>query len=579
MARSCGLRIGSRRFELVVLDGGPKKSRILATAVGDLGRPPGEPAAEGAEADAGADAADALRQAVKENAVPTDNIGLAIDTSLAAFRNIKMPFADRAKIEQVLKFEVESLLPQWSVDDVVVDFHVLESTSDSSELLVTAVPKADLRRAIDLCARAGAEPQEAELEATAMVNAALAAGVCGSGNAQILVHVGEVSTSVVVVDAGKLREMRAIHLGALSHEVAPAAVQAEGEPTAEPASAETPAGPAVVAAADPAEIERRLDQVVRRIRRELGRTVSAARTLHPIEAIHVCGLAVPGLADGNVLDVPIRPLDVFGAEPSVPEASRGELVVAYGAALRQLGGGELRPSLRREELRYSGAFERLELPLAVVALLLVTLLGVWNIFLFKDATFLDAKLGVWRDWTRVFLIGDIKKGQGGVLKSPSDDVRRYLTNLDSDVERTKFEQLDHVKALLQGEVKKLEKDLGQDAEISQPQSALTGLTLVLDVLDKQGSEVARPSLRKVTSAYQRGKSNRPDSVKITFDVTFFADSPALATNYYEAFKRDLQSQPWYVEFEDRPNTALDDGKGIFLAGISVTVDVSKAPSG
>ena len=573
MARSCGLRIGARRFELIVLEGSPKKCRIAASAVGEFPRAPSEPAADGG--DPVAEAVATLQQVVKQHAIPTDNIGLAIDTGLAAFRNLKMPFADRAKIEQVLKFEVESHLPQWSIDDVVVDFHTLESTSDSSDLLVTAMPKAELRRLLDLCARAGVEPQEAELEATAMVNAALAAGVCGIDNAQILVHVGEVSTSVVVMDGGKVREMRAIHLGALSHELAPPPA-AEGEAAPEaPAPDSPPAG----SPTDPAEIERRLDQAIRRIRRELGRTVSAARTLHPIEAIYVCGLEVPGLAEGQVLDAPIRTLDVFQGVGDAPQEHAGLLVAAYGSALRQLGGGELHPSLRRDELRYSGALERLELPLAVVALLLVTLLGVWNIFLYKDGTFLDAKLGVWRDNTRAFLIGNINQGQAGVLKSPSDDVRRYLTNLDADKDRTKYEQLDHVKAMLAGEVKKLEKELGQDAEVSQPQSALTALTLVLDVLEKHGSEIARPSLRKVSSIYQRGKSNRPDSVKVTFDVTFFADSPALATNYYEGFKRDLAAQPWYVDFEERTNTALDDGKGIYLAGIAVTVDVSKAPSG
>jgi hypothetical protein len=150
--------------------------------------------------------------------------------------------------------------------------------------------------------------------------------------------------------------------------------------------------------------------------------------------------------------------------------------------------------------------------------------------------------------------------------------------MKDDKERTKYEQMEHLKALLSAEVKKLEKDLGQDAEVSQPQSALTALTLVLDVLEKHGSEIARPSLRKVNSVYQRGKSNRPDSVKITFDIVFFADSPALATNFYESFKRELGTKPWYVDFEERTNTALDDGKGIFLSGISVTVDVSKAPT-
>src|SRR5690242_6217830 len=103
MARSCGLRIGPRRFEIVVLDGNPRKSRVVSYAVGDLPRPDAEPAAEGG-ADPIAAAAAVIAQAVKEHDVPTENVGLAIDTGLAAFRTLKMPFAEKAKIEQVLKF-------------------------------------------------------------------------------------------------------------------------------------------------------------------------------------------------------------------------------------------------------------------------------------------------------------------------------------------------------------------------------------------------------------------------------------------------------------------------------------------
>jgi Tfp pilus assembly PilM family ATPase len=580
MARSCGLRLGSRRFELVVLDGSPKKSRVVASAVGDLPRV-GAPGTEGSD-EAAEESAAIIARAIKQHAVPTDNIGLAIDTGLAAFRPLKMPFADRAKIEAVLKFEVESLLPQWSIDDVVVDFHTLEATADSSELLITAVQKADLRRALDVCTRAGIEPQEAELEATAMVNAALAAGVCPVDTAQILVHIGELSTSVVIMDGGRLREMRAIHLGAMSHDLPAAASMVEPEAGAAPPApvegAEPRPEPAPVVV-DPADAERRLDQVIRRIRRELGRTVSAARTAHPVEGVYVCGIEVPGLLESTVLDVPVRPLDVFGGEGGQPQENAGELVVAYGAALRQLGGGVFRPSLRREELRYTGALERLELPFAVVALLLVTLLGVWNIFLYKDITFVDANLGTWRDYTRAYLLGDLKKGRPGALKSPSEDVKRFLTNMDAPTDLTKYEQMERLRGLLQGEVKKLEKDLGQDTEVAQPQSALAGLTLVLDVLEKLGTETTRPSLRKVTSVYQRARtsSNKADTVKVSLDVTFFADSPAIATNFYESFARELRSKPWFVNLEERPNQALEDGKGIFMAGLGVTVDVSKAP--
>ncbi len=193
MARACGIRIGPRRFELVVLDGSAKKHKITAYMAGELPREGDDPIAS---------AAALLREAVKQHNVPRDNVGVAIDTGLAAFRSIKVPFSDKDKIEDVIKFEVESQLPQWNVDDVVVDFQILETNDNTSDLLVTAVPKADLKTVLSICEKAGVEPLEAELETSAMVNAAYASNVCTVDSAQVLVHIGETSTSVVVMDGG-----------------------------------------------------------------------------------------------------------------------------------------------------------------------------------------------------------------------------------------------------------------------------------------------------------------------------------------------------------------------------------------
>ena len=63
MARSCGLRIGARRFELIVLEGSPKKCRIAASAIGDFAPAAREPGAEAG--DPAADAVATLHQAVK----------------------------------------------------------------------------------------------------------------------------------------------------------------------------------------------------------------------------------------------------------------------------------------------------------------------------------------------------------------------------------------------------------------------------------------------------------------------------------------------------------------------------------
>lgn len=561
MARSCGLRIGPRRYELVVLDGSPKKHKIAAYAMGDL--PHGADDAESA-------AAAVLRAAVKEHGVPADNVGVAVDTGMAAFRTLKVPFSDRNKIEEVIKFEVESHLPQWNIDDVVVDFHVLDASDDQSELLVTAAPKAELKRVLDLCGRAGVEPLEAELETSAMVNAALGSDLCTLDNAQVLVHVGELSTSVVVVDGRKVREMRAIRIGAMAIEPQAAA---EGEPAPEPEA--PPADP--LEPRDPEEAARRLEQAIKRIRRELGRTVSAARTLHPIDAVYVCGFELPGLVGSKIQDADVHALDVFQKDSGQPAEGFGPLVVAYGVALGRLGGGELKPSLRREELRYAGAFEKVELPLAVVALLAVTFLGVWFIFLTKETQFVDTQLAFWRNSAQRFLIGDLKQGKQGYLLYPSDAMNKYLANMDADLDRDKFTQLQYVNGQLKQEIKKLEKDLGQDSEITQPQSALVACSLVLGTLEDEIQAGGRPSLRKVQSTYTIGKQGKGDYVRVVIDVTFFAGDTVQATQNYEDFIKATEAQPWCIgQIDRRPSVSLEDGKGIFVVGLAIEVDVSKA---
>src|SRR5262245_36762166 len=145
MARACGIRLGTQSFELVVLDGGSKSAKVVACVAGQLA--PGEDAVEAAAA--------ALREAARSVKAPTDNCSLALDTGLAAFRGVTLPFSDRDKIEEVLKFEVESQLPHWSVDDVVVDFLVLREAPSESKLLATAVRKDALTPALRAAERAG----------------------------------------------------------------------------------------------------------------------------------------------------------------------------------------------------------------------------------------------------------------------------------------------------------------------------------------------------------------------------------------------------------------------------------------
>lgn len=559
MARSCGIRLGPRRYEIVVLDGSPKRHRITAFKSAEFAVDPDDPVGA---------AVKQVRAALKEVNAPRENAGLVIDSGHAAFRHQTLPFADPSKIDQVLKFEIESKLPQWNIDDVIVDYQVTETTGNSSELLVTAVPKGDLRAALDLLEDAGLEPLEAELETTAMVNAAQAAEICNVDDAQLLVHIGDHSTSVVVMDGGRVREMRVIHIGALTHDVTPPpAVTDEGEET----EVEAPPPPVEV---DPIEAARRVEQAIKRIRRELGRTLSAARTVHPIEAVYVCGMELPGLVGSTVLDVPIYILDCFEEDGGQPADGFGELVVAYGSAFRQLGGGTLKPSLRREELRYAGTWERIEFPLAVACLILVTLLGVVLLLQQRKLGFQERYgFGYWLRGNNVYMVG--QGGSTGRLYPVPDEisklVQRYPSEGTPDPSLDAHDLLKRTKKILFDGVKELEKDLGQDASVEQPQSAFVGAELVLSVL-RDHEKQWRPAIHRLQASTEDGKNNRPEQVKVTMEIVFFAASTGDARRNFEAFMAELGTKPWLIEVPDKGTTPLTTDNGIHVEGLTISVN-------
>lgn len=581
MARTCGIRVGPRRFEIVVLDGNPKKHRIAAFKTGEF---------RGGDDEA----ARTLGEAVKELKIPLDATSIAIDTGLAAFRTLKLPFSEREKIDEVIKFEVESQLPQWDIGEVVVDFVVQDQVEGETNLLVSAVPKADLKRVLELCSQAGVEPLEADLESTAMVNAALGADICHVDDAQILVHVGEGSTSVVVVDGGKVRSMRAIHVGAFAAaEVDRSDKNEKGdkpEAQAPPAAGETPpdAEPVETAAPlDPEAEQRRLGSVVSRITRELGRTISGARTVNPISAIYVCGFSLPDLVGSTLMDVPIYELDVFEEDSGQP-ASAAPLVVAYGVALRQLGGPSIETSLRREELRFTGTLERVELPLAIAALLLATLAGIFCMFEFMQLKGRERDVKAWRASAENFLIGDPAKGHAGNLSQPLTDLDNYLKkykydeklNLDGDPERSDWEQLQYERTLLGREVRKLESQLGTSGEVTLPQSALQAATLVLGVFDSNKEKLGRFSIRMLDATYVQGTSGRVDTVKVMLDLSFFGDTAVDATVAYDQLEPALRAQRWVVDIDKRGSKEFDEKaptKGIFVQGFTISCDLTKVP--
>lgn len=599
MARSCGIRIGPRRFELVVLDGSAKRHKISAYHVGEF-----DPAAAAAFAEgdiSGVSAA--LKEAAKTHRIPSDNVGVVMSTDHVAFRRVTLPFSDRAKIDQVLKFEIESELPQFDIDEVVVDYHVMSENDSGAELLVSAVPKHDVQTVIAACEKAGIEPLEIELEATAMVNAAFTADMCHIDDAQLLVHVGEHSTSVAVVAGAELREFRVIHIGAMTHlmrelDEVEGAEDAETEVTFDADGNEVPVEGGATPMTD-IDMQRKVDQAVKRIKREIGRTISAARTPQDIEAIYVSGTEMPGLVGSEILGVPVYVLDCFDGDSGQPADGFGQLVAAYGGAVHQLGGGHLKPSLRREDLRYTGTWERLEFPVAFAALMLATFLGLLNIVQMQKINWMNQTGAFQRlKLSNLYIVGSDKNPLSvPIMKRPRENSETYAKLLEGyDKLRARAERYASVRSVrdlpedlpqpidefvnVRTQVDKLataaELLTGGASDYEPPPSAFTAMTLVVDLLSS--NPAWRPSIYDIKADYiPEKRDGLPEHTKVTLKVVFFAKDTVEASTHFNTFRNELKTKPWFLEIDPSSDKALPDSNGIIIESLSIHVDPKKAP--
>lgn len=572
MATTCGIHIDGRRYHLVAIEGGIRKHKVSAAVSGMIG-PDEDPVSS---------VAGALRRAVKEHKLKPSEVQLAVDSGLAAFRTLTLPFDDKAKIEEVIKFEIESDLPQWDIDDVLVDFVVLSSSPGiKSNLLVTALPKDRMEMQLAACEAGGLEAGEAELSGTALFDAARESGCLAEDAAQILVHVGTASTTVVVADGGKLSSLRAIRAGANpgSNPLGQHIVLDEAEAESELEDRET----SVPEQGDDLEVERRLRQTVQRIRRELGRTFSCAQTTNDIEAIYICGHELPDLVRDEIFDTPLSPLEVLTEDELEQPA---ELIVAYGAALHAMGAGILSPSLRREELRYTGKFERLELPLAVFSLFLFTLLIVQLIVTneqikWRDEGPLDnaGDMQIWLIASNRYVFPNADAPVPTRLTAPPLSIASYAEKAQAgeDKVRTKYEEIKEISRRIKNEIFTLKKDLGQVSDIDQPQSALEATCLVMGVLRtlKETTDL-RFGIRDYKAQYRPGSGVRGDSVEIILQMDFFSDSSGSATRDYSAVRRAMKAEEWCIEYESKGTTPHDDDKGISADRITIQVDLSEA---
>lgn len=143
------------------------------------------------------------------------SIHVSVSSSQAIFKNMKLPFDDYEKIERVINFEVEPLLP-FSIHDAVVDFIITEQneTEKSSEICVAALQKQHLKQTLEPFQEAGIQPEVITIDLFELYGLYRAIPYYNNlTGGVLLIEIGFSCTKIAYIINGQLKFIRTLVLG------------------------------------------------------------------------------------------------------------------------------------------------------------------------------------------------------------------------------------------------------------------------------------------------------------------------------------------------------------------------------
>ncbi len=564
MARSLGIHLRPDGFSYALVEGGARKWAL--SAHGSAGLAP-------EESDPGLALSEALSEALKTSGLgKIDHLTVAVPSVDTVLRELSLPFSDREKIHQVLKFEVESDLYHLDIDEVVCDYLELADDRATATLMVAALPKNQIGAALEVLDDAGQDPPVLDLDLGAL---AVAAGTLEPdpeqpAGYQACLYVDSYSSLLMVVGEEGVRALRKIPLGwrelgrglvveAEAAEAAPAPealdepleAEAEGDAEAE-ADEETAEGDAdlMLFGADgtlearlslPELLERAPAEAahafLRRMVSEVRRGLTAMAGVQ-VTRLNLLGATVPGLAEAleERLGYSTAPVVLGGGEA---DEDGGPDAVALGAALRSAGVAGSDMNFRQEEYRQTGGLERLEGPLTLMLVGLIAFLLVDSVILFKR--------------TRDVLTGDTELIYQEAVKHVTA-LNDSLREDDPDswfirgVEGLNIDDLQRIHTL-RGRVKKARAELDEmlgEGDLVHPQSSLEAWRLVFDLLDRELEQQfdGRWMLEQAEfSSIRPRRKDEPPYVEVKLELTIFGD-PVSVSQKFEDVRRAFRDQPW-----------------------------------
>jgi Tfp pilus assembly PilM family ATPase len=393
MARSVGLELTPAHVRILSLELAGKVPKILQfhQAPVPAGDAPWEERA-----------AAALRQAFADAKISRGRTVAALDSGDAILREVSLPFKGDDQIRKTVRFEMESLIHNYTIEQLIVSHYKTGETDKATLLLAAAVPKAVIEKRLKLYQEAGVDPVALDLDIAAVFNAMLQAGAIDSDEPLLLVHGTPKFTKLVLIEERRPRSIRTIRFSLQDSAASAAgAASALASPAEGPEGAPLDAVPVVIVAeADPVFVDLSPDDqsaLVGILSKEISRFLLAnAASTSPARILLSGDFGDNGAAEllESATRIPVKAVNLAAAvDPDYKgggPASR--IAVPLGLALKGVGIDAMGMDFRQEEFQYTKKFDTVKTTLLVtVELMIVFLAAIALHFYFKKKD-LDANL-------------------------------------------------------------------------------------------------------------------------------------------------------------------------------------------
>ncbi len=384
MARSVGIELTDASVRILALETSGRKSRILQFYKAPI--PPGEAATWDERATA------ALKEALAASKVPRGRIVAAVDSGDALLREVTLPFKGDDQIRKTVRFEMESLIHNYPIEQLVVSHYKTGETDKGSHLIAAAVPKEALARRLRIFQGAGADPVSVDLDICAVFNAIRHAGGIDTDEPHLLIHGTSKFTKLVFIEGRQPRSIRTIRFS-LPAEMPVGARPAEGP---RPPDREDEPAPLVILTEEEAQRFGDLDldtqgALVEILAKEISRfLLASAASASPAHILLSGDFEDEHAAQmlEAATEIPVKTFNLleavehpFGAKE---DARSYRLAAPLGLALKGVGVDALGMDFRQDEFQYRKKFEAIKTTaLVTIELVVVFLAAVALHFYFK----------------------------------------------------------------------------------------------------------------------------------------------------------------------------------------------------